>query len=813
MLCAPWGASCDKIDGYLFESETGIFTEPVVQRYQNPLTCNIESYLDYGTIMDTGTCECPLYDFEPMYQETTNYVFMGNSIFSQNFVDNHLHYNQLKEFGESMSLESCKEACNAYPNCVEIVLKDETCVGFLSSDLFYNNLGVTEWKYVKVSDRMCKETENTQILAFAPLIEDCMAELIKKEQIGATFTWATPRGYDTDNQCGTIGTTYKTLGYVDNLMDPTMVENDANGNHICQSGGNINVPASGTGTEPSAVVVGKKVPTYLLVQEAAFISDPLAVRHKRVLNINEVNRYCSVGEVLEYEEDKNHVHANPHYCMQECRKKIENDYILSRADIVNNRFKCYCAQEIYDNCILQERSEFKQYKVYKSSTAYSSSERLISPIDPQIGKTKQCKCQGYYISAGEAFSCPENTFKNSQHCTAECEKCPQGKSSEMGATTCEQCAAGQVASANGCEKCTPGKYATIMDTACRICASGTYAVDYGAGRCTACPAGYSDDDPNEGLLCTACVSGKDTKGLTATLACSDCSKGSYSSENGLATCTLCPTGRKGSITGATTLVGCVECTRGQYQSEKGQIVCSSCPPGKANPYPARPLCTTCEKGQVQDSSGQNTCSECGPGYYTDEEGTERCKGCNSGRFSNLWGRKTACEACRLGYYASGTGNTGCSYCATGKYANLNEMTECTDCPPARPSYSSLPAAMGESFCYGSMWGNYIRDSRKNSCDSYYCGTKYTSSTSKYMSLARDCAPGGTNQMIAKPGDGTIQRRQCWTGSVSGKTSTQRCNALAMNYGDNSESYSAYDAGGGWIWCRPTTQQQYSDSRL
>lgn len=499
--------------------------------------------------------------------------------------------------------------------------------------------------------------------------------------------------------------------------------------------------------------------------------------------------------------------------MQECRKKIENDYILSRADIVNNRFKCYCAQEIYDNCILQERSEFKQYKVYKSSTAYSSSERLISPIDPQIGKTKQCKCQGYYISAGEAFSCPENTFKNSQHCTAECEKCPQGKSSEMGATTCEQCAAGQVASANGCEKCTPGKYATIMDTACRICASGTYAVDYGAGRCTACPAGYSDDDPNEGLLCTACVSGKDTKGLTATLACSDCSKGSYSSENGLATCTLCPTGRKGSITGATTLVGCVECTRGQYQSEKGQIVCSSCPPGKANPYPARPLCTTCEKGQVQDSSGQNTCSECGPGYYTDEEGTERCKGCNSGRFSNLWGRKTACEACRLGYYASGTGNTGCSYCATGKYANLNEMTECTDCPPARPSYSSLPAAMGESFCYGSMWGNYIRDSRKNSCDSYYCGTKYTSSTSKYMSLARDCAPGGTNQMIAKPGDGTIQRRQCWTGSVSGKTSTQRCNALAMNYGDNSESYSAYDAGGGWIWCRPTTQQQYSDSRL
>ena len=229
-------------------------------------------------------------------------------------------------------------------------------------------------------------------------------------------------------------------------------------------------------------------------------------------------------------------------------------------------------------------------------------------------------------------------------------------------------------------------------------------------------------------------------GLTATLACSDCSKGSYSSENGLATCTLCPTGRKGSITGATTLVGCVECTRGQYQSEKGQIVCSSCPPGKANPYPARPLCTTCEKGQVQDSSGQNTCSECGPGYYADQTGETKCESCRAGRYSNLWRRTTACEPCIKGQYASGTANQYCPACGSGKYADLREMTECTDCPPARPSYSSLPAAMGESFCYGSMWGNYIRDSRKNSCDSYYCGTKYTSSTSEYMSLARDCAP-------------------------------------------------------------------------
>ena len=821
---APWGESCDKVDGYLLESETGIFTEPVAERHPNTLACNIESYLDYGTIMDTGTCECPLYDFELLYPDITNFINVGNAKFNPNYMMHQVHYPQMVILGAGVTEEECKEACNIYTDCVEVTFKnDGSCTGFVSSEFFYNNIGMQDWNFIKVSDRACRASDRTEISAAAPTIEECMMQFTTDSNTNAAFLWGTPRGYSTDYKCYKLGTSKKTdFAYVDNEMDPTMVTYDADGNHICADVGMQatadHVPATGTAYEKSKVVSSSatmdKVPTYLLVQEAGYYPDADYTRYRKVLSdTQEINRYCSVGEVLEYEKDKNHVHANPHYCMQECRKKIENDYILSRADIVNNRFKCYCAQEIYDNCILQERSEFKQYKVYKSSTAYSSSERLISPIDPQIGKTKQCKCQGYYISSGEAFSCPKNTFKNSQHCTAECVKCPKGKSSEMGSTKCEQCAAGQVASANGCEKCTPGKYATIMDTACRICASGTYAVDYGAGRCTACPAGYTDDDPDEGLACDICPPGKDTLGLTATLACSDCSKGSYSSENGLATCTLCPTGRKGSITGATTLVGCVECTRGQYQSEKGQIVCNSCPPGKANPYPARPLCTTCEKGQVQDSSGQNTCSECGPGYYADQTGETKCESCRAGRYSNLWRRTTECEPCIKGQYASGTANQYCPACGSGKYADLREMTECTDCPPARPSYSSLPAAMGESFCYGSMWGNYIRDSRKNSCDSYYCGTKYTSSTSEYMSLARDCAPSGTNQMIAKPGDGTIQRRQCWTGSVSGKTSTQRCNALAMNYGDNSESYSAYYAGGGWIWCRPTTQQQYSDSRL
>lgn len=386
----------------------------------------------------------------------------------------------------------------------------------------------------------------------------------------------------------------------------------------------------------------------------------------------------------------------------------------------------------------------------------------------------------------------------------------------MGSTKCEQCAAGQVASANGCEKCTPGQYASIMDTSCQICKTGTYTVSKGMGQCTACPAGYTDDDPDEGLTCDICPPGKDTLGLNAAIACSDCKQGSYNTNSGGGLCTLCPTGRKGTSTAATTFSTCQECTRGHYQSETGKTVCIICPPGKANPYAARPLCTTCEKGQVQYSSGQNTCSECGPGYYADQEGDTECKSCRPGRYSSLWRRTSACESCIKGQYATGRANLYCPACGSGKYAHLREMTKCEDCPGARPVGKSIVAGReyntGNRWCYGQMWGNYQRTSKKLSCDSYYCDTQYTAHDGSTMTYARDCSPDPTNPnaMILSLGDGTLQRRECWTGAVSGKTSTERCNYWSKRHGDGSNSYTGYDAGGGWIWCRPSKQQQYND---
>ena len=831
---APWAESCNIVEGYLFESETGIFTEPVAERHPNPLACNIESYLDYGTIMDTGTCECPLYDFEPMHQTTSNYVYMGNQEFNNNYMNNELHYEQTVLLALSgFTLEQCKQACDDYTDCVEISFKTSTgqCEGFYSSDFYYNNLGMQDWNFIKVSDRACATSNLNLVSSTATSIEECMKEVtgIGAQDTGAVFLWGTPRGYATDNNCYKVGASKKTeFGYVDNTMDPTMLTFNADGNYICNAVGmNANddhVPATGTNYEKSKVVLNsdsyEKLPTYLLVQEAGYLPNSDWTRYRKALNGTDINRYCPVGEVLEYEEDENHVHANPHYCMQECRKKIEDGFILSRGDIVNNRFKCYCAETFYDNCILQERSAFKQYKVHKYNTGFSSTERLVSPLDPQIGGTRQCKCQGYYISGGEAFSCPANTFKNSQHCTAECEKCPKGKSSEIGALKCEQCPAGQISSGGQCEKCDIGKYATILDISCQICTVGRFTFNKGMGQCTACPSGWFDNDPNEGLLCTSCLAGQDTKGESAATSCTDCPRGYYSESSGTATCTACQTGRRGMTEAADNSLDCNQCFPGKYQNEEAAIDCLDCPAGKANPNSARPACTSCDKGQVQASTGQLTCAECGHGYYADQTGLSYCKGCTPGRALSGMGAKTPCKACSPGLYSSGYYQTTCLNCDAGRYSQKSEQSTCSYCPngQAQPASNQVNGkAYGESWCYGSMHSNVKRDSKEHACDSYYCGDQYTSNSATYMTPSRDCWPGGVNQMIGKPSDGVRQRRQCWTGFADGMSATRRCNYIAGRNGDSTISYTGYDAGDGWIWCRPPSQQQFSkyglESRL
>ena len=126
-ITAPFAEQpCETYQGFLMVSEQGVYTEAVEDRSLNPLTCNIESYLDYGTIMDTGECECPLYDYEKMYQDTTNYVERGPGQYIDTWFEKNIEYSQIVE-NSANNVNDCKTACSELKDCRYVEFGNTQC--------------------------------------------------------------------------------------------------------------------------------------------------------------------------------------------------------------------------------------------------------------------------------------------------------------------------------------------------------------------------------------------------------------------------------------------------------------------------------------------------------------------------------------------------------------------------------------------------------------------------------------------------------------------------------------------------------------
>lgn len=819
------GTGCANYDGFMLEMETGLYTEPVENRHPNLFACNIESYLNYGSILDSGECECPLYDFILMYQDTTNYVNLGNSLFRQNWVDRNLDYNQLLFVGSVSTLSECKAACDETTDCTEIASDGADCWIMITSDYFYNNNAVQDWKYTKISDSVCTNPNydrttgpnagtkqlNLVTLQQDPVtsIQECL-RLIQDNQVlddasyhvpstlddiseadirtsNAYFNWGNPTGMNGyDYRCATNVGLPGPMGYMDHYYNP-IVEPDLCSPYQSSSFGN-NVPSADSAYDAVDTVYGIKYTTWLLLQEAGYEEKNSFTRYRKQLLDTEFNRYCDVGEILEYEEDETHSHANPHYCMQECRTKIEQGFIFSRGDIVNGVFKCFCSETVYDDCLLKDRSSFAQYKVFKYNSAYSSTERLMVSKDRQVGQTKQCKCQGYYISGGEAFSCPENTFKNSGLCTSQCEKCPSGKFSEIGSTRCSQCPAGRVEIGSNCQKCGVGKYATIMDITCQICPVGRFNLDIGQGVCKGCEAGQFDSDSSEGLQCFSCIPGKSTQNQQGSIQCSDCEQGRYGADFGMPDCFACGTGRYGTQNAQLLSTTCTHCTVGKYQDENVATGCKQCSPGQYNPSIGRPGCTDCWYGYFANQYGQTACKKCYSGTYEDRQGSSDCKRCGLGTYATHRG-VTSCASCDAGYYANTEGLGLCYKCPSGYYQLRSTHTTCDGCPNAYP-WSMRNSNDIAKWDHPTSKRNPAKHTL--ACDSIWYGGTPAGYPSNF-----DCAKNMAWQGV----QGAFMRRKCWTGE------SNNCNSMAKKDGDYSE---AWTTGTPYLWkkwCSPPNSQQ------
>ena len=825
-IAIPFGPSCDEVDGYFLGFDTGLYTEPFVAtndisiRPKNPITCNIESYLHIGEIVDSGQCECPLYDFKLAYGDTTNYIYMGFETYKQAWVDTYMDYVQLQRFdtsGASDKVEACKQACNNYPDCTEISVDtntDNLCFGMITNNYFYNNIPVQDYEIRKISDRRCRMGDVNTFTQLGnsphqfPTKEECVENwrAIKKDLDDDIWTrqplFVYGESGTTTTECWVwnLADQIDVGPYNDNHMDPNMNADDLFGG-MCSSAVSpdevrtVDAPWG----ETSAVPKGTKWPTYEIRMEASYSYDSVEFTHrykKQLLN-EEVNQYCPTGEVKEYNLTETHEDANPHYCMQKCREKLlttDSTFILARGDIIDGKFSCYCSLTFDDTCNLNGPSAFPQFKVYKHPGAFTTDERLMSARDPQVGKTTQCKCQGYYIFKGKAISCPANTFKNSGHCTSSCTACPVGQFSEIGSTLCSRCPSGKVRTGDVCVGCGVGKFASAFDTECQTCPLGTFNTRVNQKECEGCPAGWADSDSAEGINCNMCAIGKDTQGLTGRSQCFDCRMGFYNDNQGQAQCTACGSGRFSTAVGATTHTVCAGCGAGKYNDETGLYYCKNCNPGLYTSQTARYTCGYCPRGKYQNEQGKTSCKNCAAGRYAFQTiGSASCSACNSGQYQQYTGSEN-CKACSPGQY-SNSGSTSCTNCPHGYWADQYYTSSCKSCPSENP---------GGVFQYSKSSWSYAwpgdRKTKDKSCDSYFNWAESNRNTYYWSKNSGgdwnfDCA----NFMSLNRGGGMRTRRPCWTGD------SNNCNTFACNiWGDCSNIWFRDYVGGGStkIWCYP-----------
>jgi Tyrosine-protein kinase ephrin type A/B receptor-like len=134
-----------------------------------------------------------------------------------------------------------------------------------------------------------------------------------------------------------------------------------------------------------------------------------------------------------------------------------------------------------------------------------------------------------------------------------------GKSSEIAAATCTDCAPGRFSDVPGalCAACDPGTFNPAPGAQeCAACGVGRFASDLGSSACTDCAPGRFAAVPGQGL-CLNCPAGRFVE-TAAGATCEDCSPGRFQADVGQTVCETCPSGTRSLDEGA---ASCLQCAR------------------------------------------------------------------------------------------------------------------------------------------------------------------------------------------------------------------------------------------------------------
>ena len=350
---------------------------------------------------------------------------------------------------------------------------------------------------------------------------------------------------------------------------------------------------------------------------------------------------------------------------------------------------------------------------------------------------------------GRCYPCDEGSASDAG---GPCKKCPFGKYSEAGNSSCLECPPGTISDSEGaseCDMCLPGKYevnrqscapcpvgrsSTIGNSSCTKCLPGTLAVSEGSVSCDFCPQGkYSEEGSDR---CDPCPPG--TVSGRASGHCSQCDAGFVPKDS--STCELCPAGTfapKGSSR-------CQKCSRGTYSS-KGSESCTACRPGTISDSEGASECKICPSGRGEFQlqicqpcplgtiplAGNGSCLACPAGRKAPEQGGAQCDVCPKGKYSEKGSLKCAlCPPGKVSDAASGN----CTQCSAGRSSKVSTCELC------RAGEYALPG----SFSCSSCPSNSVSKPGSSECES--CESKIIRSTPD--STKQSCQPESMDLILA-----------------------------------------------------------------
>jgi len=287
---------------------------------------------------------------------------------------------------------------------------------------------------------------------------------------------------------------------------------------------------------------------------------------------------------------------------------------------------------------------------------------LLDPSSISVDTSFQCK-SGQVVVDDQCVPCPKGTyfdeaeqvctkcaigFYNADYEQRACNKCPEGKITEVEGATSE----------NDCKlKCSAGERYDKVTGLCLYCGYGKYQPLEGQFSCELCGVGLTTRTKKSLSKDDCRPDCEDGSQLSIDGNCQECEVGSYRKQGSERSCKACPVDRTTGGKGSKTIGDCnlPICIPGQYLNATEN------------------KCKLCEVGTYQPSKQETFCIDCPPNTSTPSEGATSKAQCTNRCLVKL-GEEELCDKnaiclfkkpndftcqCKFGFIGNGTGPNSC----------------------------------------------------------------------------------------------------------------------------------------------------------